>query len=233
MTTALKLSASRRAAFERMAADCRRVLGDRLAAVVATSPSTSVVFGQPFDTRDLDALGAMVETWHRDELDTPLLLTPEEFRRSLDTFPLEYQAMIDRHAVITGTPPFEGIIVAPSQLRRACEVQAKGHLIHLRQGWLEAAGRDDALAALLTRSSGPLRTLLANVSRLHGAPTAHGGDAPLDGARLAGLPDALIRSILALDEAPHHAGALVRQLPEYLAASERLWAFVDRWPIDQ
>src|SRR6187399_1981876 len=148
MTASVKLSPSARRAFERLAADCHRVFGSRLVAVVATGATSGVVFAHSFVAADLEALGALVETWRRDGLDTPLLLTPEEFRRSLDTFPLEYQAMMDRHETISGTPPFQNAVVPPDQLRRACEVQAKGHLIHLRQGWLQAGGHDDVLAAL-------------------------------------------------------------------------------------
>ena len=40
-----------------------------------------------------------------------------------------------------------------ASLRAACEVQAKSHLIHLRQGWIENVGHDDRLAALIVRLS--------------------------------------------------------------------------------
>ena len=217
-------------AFDRLAGDAARVLAERLVAVVATNASSSVVFARSVTVGDLEAFGALVETWHRDGLDTPLVLTADEFRRSLDAFPVEYLAMLDRHLVITGQPPFEDVVVPPSELRRACEVQAKGHLIHLRQGWLEAAGREEELSALIARSAAPLRALLANVARLHGV-DASAEDAALAGARLAGLPDHLIRAVLALEDAPEHARALVRDLGGYLAASERLWAFVDSWRV--
>jgi hypothetical protein len=188
------------------------------------------VFTRSVDAGDIDAFGALVETWHRDGLDTPLVLTPAEFRRSLDAFPVEYLAMIDRHVVLAGEPPFADVVVSPADLRRACEVQAKGHLIHLRQGWLDAAGDDEELAALVARSAAPLRALLANVARLHDA-NQRGSDAALAGAQLAGLPDKLVQDVLALEERPDHARAVVRDLPAYLALSERLWAFVDNWRV--
>jgi hypothetical protein len=119
-------------------------------------------------------------------------------------------------------------MVPRDQLRRACEVQAKGHLIHLRQGWLEAAGHESELAALLVSSVAPLRALLTNVARLHDAASPN-GDRALAGARLAGLPEGLITEILGLDDAPNRSRRLVGELPAYLAASETLWAFVDAW----
>jgi hypothetical protein len=227
MPDALTLPAMARRAFDRLAADVVRVFRSRLIAIVATSGSASVVFAESVTSGDLDAVGALIETWHREGLETPLVLTEAEFRRSLDTFPVEYQAIVDRHVVISGRPPFEDAVVPLDQLRRACEVQAKGHLIHLRQGWLEAAGHDDALAALLIRSAAPLRALLTNVARLHGMINVSDGDRALAGARLAGLPEGLVRDILLLDDSPNRALQLTHQLPAYLSASETLWAFVD------
>jgi hypothetical protein len=229
MPESLTIPALARRSFERLAGDFARIFKSRLVAVIVTSSSASVVFATSVTSGDLDAVGALVETWHREGLDTPLLLTVAEFRRSLDTFPVEYQTIVDRHLVIAGQPPFQGFVVPIDQLRRACEVQAKGHLIHLRQGWLEAAGHDEALAALLVRSAAPLRALLVNVARLHGVAETGDGNRALAGARVAGLPDSLIRDVLALDDAPHRGLRLVDHLPAYLSASEALWAFVDAW----
>ena len=229
MPDALTIPPAARRAFDRLAGDVARVFRSRLAAVIATSSSASVVFAESIVSGDLDAVGALIETWHREGLDTPLLLTVTEFRRSLDTFPVEYQAIVDRHVVIVGEPPFRGATVPLDQLRRACEVQAKGHLIHLRQGWLEAAGHDEAIAGLLVRSAAPLRALLTNVARLHDIAGASDGDRAMAGARLAGLPEGLIRDILALDDTSNRGHRLIEALPAYLSASEALWAFVDAW----
>jgi hypothetical protein len=225
----LTLSPAERRAFDRLAGDLRRVFMDRFVALVASGTTSSVGFASPIRPGDLEALAALTHTWHDDGLETPLLLTPEEFRRSLDAFPIEYQAIIDRHVTIAGTPPFDGIVVDPAHLRRACEIQAKSHLIHLRQGWLEGAGDEDEMAGLVVASAAPLRALLADVARLHGESGAE-NEAALAGARVAGLPEALIREILQTDQNPDASRHLVRRMPEYLAASETLWAFVDRWP---
>jgi hypothetical protein len=227
--SALSLAPHVRRSFDRLARDLVRVLGARFVALVASGPQSSVAFATSVQPGDLDALSALTGTWKHDGLETPLFITPDEFRRSLDAFPLEYQAIVDRHVVIAGQPPFEDLVVEPRHLRRACEVQAKSHLIHLRQGWIDAAGHDDDLAGVIVRSAAPLRALLSNVARLGGA----GGheDLALAGAHLAGLDDALIRDVLAVEAAPDRAHHLVRRLPDYLAATERLWSFVDAWAI--
>ena len=218
-----------RKAFDRLIADARRVFGDRFVALVAYEPAASLVFAASITTGDLEALGALAETWHRDGLRTPLVMTPAEFRRSLDVFPLEYQAILDRHLVLAGGSPFTDASIAAADLRRACEVQAKAQLIHLRQGWLESAGHSDDLAEVIERSAGPLRVLLANVARLNGTPA----DDPDGLARIAhqliDMPADLVRALLALESAPERSHALVPRLPEYLAALERLWAFIDTW----
>jgi hypothetical protein len=213
-----------------MAGDLSRVFGSRFVALVASSATTAVGFAAPIHASDLESLSALTRDWHADGLETPLLLTPDEFHRSLDTFPLEYQAIVDRHVPVAGTPPFAAVHLDPATLRHACEVQAKSHLIHLRQGWLESAGEDGAVAEMLVASAAPLRALLSNVARLHGG--APGDEhAAQAGARIAGLPDALISDVLRLESAPALARHLVRQMPAYLDASERLWAFVDRWQV--
>ena len=68
------------------------------------------------------------------------MLAADEFARSLDAFPFEFSAILADHAVVSGKNPFEGLRVEPADLRRACEVQARGHLLHLRQGYMETRG---------------------------------------------------------------------------------------------
>ncbi len=228
MADKLTLPPGARHAFDRLAEDVVRVFGPRFVALVASGPRSSVAFTSEILAGDLEALGALRDTWRHDGLDTPLLLTPHEFRRSLDAFPLEYQAIVDHHVVVAGEPPFVDLVFDPQQVRRACEVQAKSHLIHLRQGWVEAAGHDADLVALIRRSAGPLRALLINVARL-GPAAPHEADLAAAGARIAGLDGTLVQEVLAVEAAPDSARHLVRRLPEYVAVTERLWAFVDGW----
>lgn len=205
------------------------MFGDRFVALVAYEPTAALVFVSSVTPGDLDALAVLVETWQRDGLRTPLVMTPAEFRRSVDAFPLEYQAILDRHLVLAGRSPLTEISVSAADLRRACEVQARAQLIHLREGWIESAGHADELAEVIERSAGPLRVLLANVARLNGTPA----DDPDTLARTAeviiGMPADLVSALLTLEAAPERSRALVPRLPDYLAAVETLWAFIDTW----
>lgn len=226
---ALALDAAARRALNHLAADARRIFGDRFVSLVAARGGQAVVFASSIRPADLDALGALTEAWHREGLATPLVLTPDEFRRSLDAFPVEYQALLDLHVIVDGANPFDGLQVNLDDVRRACEAQARGHLIHLRQGWIESGAHADDAAGLIERSAGPLRLVLTTVARLHGRPIANDEELAAFAETAAGMPAGLVTAVLACDGGPGRASALVSRLPEYLEASERLWAAVDRW----
>jgi hypothetical protein len=210
-----------------MAVDLQRVFAGRFVSLVAYTADEAIAFATSIGADDLAALGPLAEAWHRDHLATPLVLTPDEFRRSVDAFPLEYSAILAQHVVIAGRDPFDGAAVDPRDARRACEVTAKSHLIHLRQGWLDAAGHDHELAELIASSAAPLRVLLWELMRLEGGP--HNDDPVAWAHARAGLDPALVGAILDVEHEPDRAAALVPRLPEYLATAERLWAFADTW----
>jgi hypothetical protein len=228
MAHTIELSPSARRAFDAMAADFTRVFGDRFLALVVYAPGRAAAFTRAVTPADLDALSALADVWHQTQLATPLVLSADEFRRSLDAFPLEYQAILDRHTVIRGVPPFDGAAVPTGALRAACETQAKGHLIHLRQGWIDAGGHTDDLADRIAHSALPLRALLSNVGRLTG--DASGDAAAVARSRFPNSP--VLGDVLALEThtAPEDAArSLVARLPEYVTASEAIWAFIDGW----
>jgi hypothetical protein len=179
---------------------------------------------------DLAACAARAEAWDAAGLGVPLFLSPAEFASSLDAFPLEYGAIIARHVTIAGDDPFAGISVRAEDRRRACEVQAKSHLIHLREGFLQAEGRPAGVARLIRQSVDSFATILAHLADLDGA--AH--DSPEAVARYAasrvGIADSLVMRLLVLYERSPLADDEAAQLyPPYLEASERVARFVDSW----
>ena len=182
------------------------------AASSAPTPTLAVVDGLTAD--DLRACAARAATWHDRELATPLLLEAGEFVRSLDAFPLEFGAILADHAVVAGANPFEGCRVDPADLRRACEVQARSHLLHLREGFIETEGRGDAIAALILRSAAPLAALLESVRRMN----AGNHEEPA----LTRVAQLNASSPLSSDEAR-------RLFPGYLGAMEALTRRIDQW----
>src|SRR5215207_8717434 len=157
-------------------------------------------------------------------------LAADEFERSLDAFPFEFGAILADHAVASGADPFTGLRVDPSHLRQACEVQARSHLLHLREGFLETRGRTDALAELLLRSAPPLAALLQNVVRLEDSQAASADAAAAVVERKVGVPSGSLAHIARLVGRKDLSSDDARRLfPAYLDAVQRLAAYVDKW----
>ena len=222
----MDLSPAARQAMIRLAADCTRVFGDRFVALVAYGPTRTAVFASAIRADDLEALSALSERWRLDGLDTPLLITPHEFARSLDAFPVEYQAMLDRHEVLAGVSPFTGERPSEADLRRACEVQAKSFLIHLRQGWLQASGHGHDHEELVAESAAPLRALIGNVARLHGAGYCTDQEIVAFAGTIPGVSAEFVAGVLSLERRHGHFNP---RMNDYLVVAERLWAYVDGW----
>src|SRR4051812_26787520 len=75
---------------------------------------------------DLRSCSTRLQGWHDGGLATPLFVGANEFARSLDAFPFEFGAILSDHVVVSGANPFEGVSVDPADVRRACEIQARG-----------------------------------------------------------------------------------------------------------
>ena len=133
---------------------------------------------------DLAALMPFVSRWRAAGDGVPLLLTRLELERSLDTFPIEYGAIMAKHELVQGTDPFAGLAIGRDDLRRACERQVKSHLIHLREGLLETGGRPSAMAGLVESSAPAFRAVLQAVLRLTGEVRLKPDATPDAGVRL-------------------------------------------------
>ena len=112
----------------------------------------------------------LVDGWRRAGLAVPLCSPRHEFLRTLDVFPLEYGDIIASHVAARRPDPFAGIACRRSRPAAArCELQAKSHLIHLREGFIEAAGRRATRSSSLIAASAPAFRAAA---RQHRAPRA-------------------------------------------------------------
>jgi len=193
-------------------------------------PTTTLAVVESMTPADLRGCAGHVEAWHDAGLATPLLIAAREFERSLDAFPLEFGAILADHVVVAGGSPFATLEVDPADVRRACEVQARSHLLHLREGYLETRGRADALSVLIVQSAGALAALVASIARLEG----HGSDDPGAAARhverLLNLPGGPIAEVTRLVGVQEISSADAERLfAPYLDAVERLVSFVDGW----
>ncbi len=237
------LSPAQQNAVEALARDLDELFGARLLSLVAYpghQADGSVHSCALLDTlgfRDLAACLPYTQAWHHRRAAVPLMLTEDELRRTIDIFPLEYASILAGYTVVRGTDPFRGMTIATEDIRRACEAQAKSHLIHLREAFLESHAETTRIARLIAASAAPLRGLLTNIARLpddtHGpAATASLSDeslATMAAARM-GVSAALIRDVLATSE--HGASAVTdpsHLLAGYIDAAKRIWEYVDGW----
>jgi hypothetical protein len=115
------------------------------------------------------AEAAVARAWGESGNPPPLTLTLAEWRSSADIFPMEYADILERHRVLHGTPPFDGIAVDREHLRLQVEHEAMGKLLKLRQGILASGGNAKAQIDLLAASLSTIMVIFRAVERLHGA----------------------------------------------------------------
>jgi hypothetical protein len=243
------LTPQQRAALDALAADLRAIFGARLWSIVAygftaadliENPVRSLALVERVTFDDLSRAVPLAEAWRRRGLAVPLLLSRYEFERSLDVFPLEYGSIIANHVAIVGEDPFGAARVAAADRRRACEAQAKSHLIHLRENYLETQGNARLVAQLIAASAPAFRSLLVNLASLEleglEDEVAGGVHRDLGPATLAevierkiDVPAALIGEVLSSPSGLSTVADPTALLARYVDASERIWRYVDGW----
>lgn len=191
-----------------------------------------LVLVDALDVTRLDAVASVVRAWSEAGNPPPFTLTREEWRRSADVFPMEYVDIQERHRVLHGDPPFDGVRVTPNDLRRQLESEAMGKLLHLRQGVLAAGGDGRRQIELLEASKSTIMVLFRATVRLHGqTPPTDTIELCRAVGQLAGLdPEPFIRVVRhARGEAkvkPADGRAL---LAEYVRGVQQLVTHIDKY----
>jgi len=237
-------------ALERLEHDLRAIVGNRLHALVAYGthardaahahaspgaphaqhPVHALAIVQALSADDLTRCAEAVDGWHDAGLATPLLIGAHEFERALDAFPLEFGAIVADHTTISGQDPFAGLRVDPADVRRACEVQARSHLLHLRESYIETRGRADALADLVVQSAPAFAALLQAVARLQGAGARDPEAAGRHAERALQLPPGVATDVVKLAGVSEISSDEARRIfPSYLDAVEKLVTYIDTW----
>ena len=235
------LSAAQRSALEGLLADLRDIFGNRLRSVSAYGlddrderDTHTIAFVDHLAFEDLAACAPRTRGWQNHGLAVPLILQGDEFTRSLDVFPLEYGEIVAHHVLLYGEDPLRGVAVSEQDRRRGCELQAKSHLIHLRESFLETRGEPRAVARMIGASAEGFRRLLENLVALVRPTADHPPGHPdlaHDAERLVGVPAGLTRDVLAAAAGggPTTIADPSALLARYIDAVEDIWVFVDRW----
>jgi hypothetical protein len=187
------------------------------------------------DTLDLErlrAVSAVTRAWIDAGNSPPMTLTLQEWRSSGDIFAMEYADILERNRVLFGAPPFDGLVVRPTDLRLQVEREAMGKLLQLRRGILAAGPDGKRQLELLEASLSTLMVIFRGVARLHGErpPTDYAALSTLVASRAAFDPEPFIRVSRHLKKELRLAAAdSGTVLAKYLEGMERLVAHLDRF----
>ena len=180
----------------------------------------------------LRAVAAVSKAWAEDGNPPPMTFTANEWQSSSDIFPMEYADILERHRVLHGDSPFNGISVSPSDLRLQVEQQTMGKLLQLRQATMGAGGDSKLQLAVLEKSLSTLMVIFRGVSRLFGeVPSQDYEELTRSLARRAGFsPDPflrVVRHVRGTEKIPRESAVGI--LEAYLAAMERLVAYLNEY----
>ena len=112
-------------------------------------------------------------------------------------------------------------------VRRACELAAKSHLVHLREGFLETGGDPQATGTADRR----IRGSVPGAARKHRqAGDDHDVDVAATAERQIGIPASVVREVLSAGSGNSSSIAEPSALlSRYIEAAERVWEYVDTW----
>ena len=205
------------------------VAGEHLA---KTSDYNVLVIVDSLPLERLRAVAAVSKAWAEDGNPPPMTFTTSEWRSSSDIFPMEYADILERHRVLHGEPPFDGITVKPADLRLQVEHQTMGKLLQLRQAIMGAGGDSALQLDVLEKSLSTLMVIFRGVVRLNGQVPSQDYEAlSRSVAEKAGFSAEpfvrVIRHARASEKLPRQAASAI--LEDYLSAMERLVAYLDRF----
>lgn len=191
-----------------------------------------LVIVDALDVTTLGAASAVARAWGEAGNPPPLTMTESEWRGSSDIFPMEYADILERHRVLHGAPPFDGISVAPGDLRLQLEHEAMGVLLKLRQGVLAAGGDAKRQIELMAASRSSVLVVFRALLRLHGkVPPADALGVVREAAAVAGLDgapfDRVVRHVRGEQELTSAEAGEV--LAGYLRGVQQLVAHLDRY----
>ncbi|MDW7680163.1 MAG: nucleotidyltransferase domain-containing protein [bacterium] len=102
--------------------------------------------------RNIDQAIPLIKKWQKAKVSTPLILTHQYIKTSLDSFPIEFFTMKQYYQVIYGEDVLVDIQIDNRDLRLQCEREIRGKLLHLREGYLNTYGEAKAIQELLKMS---------------------------------------------------------------------------------
>ncbi len=120
------------------------------------------------DAEKLDAVAAALPRQKKAPLVEPLFLTRRQIETSLDSFPIEWIEIQERHLRLEGEDVFGALQFSRQYLRLQCEHELRGKHIQLRQAYLLHRDDSPVLVRALRASASGFATLFRTLLRLRG-----------------------------------------------------------------
>ena len=226
---------------DEMVSQLRQVHGDALQAVVLYGSAASgeeiagasdlnvLAIVSSIRMETLRALGQTMRAWQEAGHPPVLEMTTAEWQSSADVFPMEYADILERHRVLHGTLPLDGIVVETSDLRLQVEQEAMGKLLRLRRSIMVAGANHERQQELLRASLSSLLVIFRGVMRLHGeAPPRDGAQVIAAVSARCGFDGAPYERVVALKRGTAlAAGDTERVLEGYLSGMTTLVGYLN------
>ena len=127
-----------------------------------------VVVARTLEPEMLDSLRDVIPVSRKAPHFDPLLLTLRQIENSLDSFPIEWLEMRERHLTLEGEDVFATLEVPSTYLRLQCEHELRSKHIRLRQAYLASGRHPLLLQETLRGSASSFATLFRTLLRLRG-----------------------------------------------------------------
>jgi predicted nucleotidyltransferase len=150
--------------FQEIAADYQGVFGPDLISIILygsgargeyipkKSDINFLVLLTENGTEHLSRAFKTVLKWHKSRVNTPLFLSKDYIKTSLDVFPIEFLNIKSHYQVIYGEDILQDVSPEKKFLRLQCERELKGKLLQLRHQFLETGGSKSEIEKLIARS---------------------------------------------------------------------------------
>jgi len=158
--------------FEPFKQEMTRILGENLQslAVYGSAASGDYIYGKSninmcmlfkeVNVGILKQIAVPIEKWMVRGFAAPLILTPKDLERSLDSFPLLFTELRDNHKILFGEDPFKDLKIEPELLRIQVEQMLKGKVTEARSEFLASGESLKTFEDMLSRSFNSLIPLL-------------------------------------------------------------------------
>ena len=127
-----------------------------------------LVLARSLDTAVLERLAGSIPESKKSPRFEPLFMTQAQIEKSLDSFPIEWLDIRERHLLLEGEDVVATLEVPRTYLRLQCEHELRGKHIQLRQTLLLQARQPAVLLRTLAVAASSLATLFRTLLRLQG-----------------------------------------------------------------